>query len=66
VSPTTRGISSSQILDAEEGRFGPHLVTNPDRMEATLGEPAVLITDRKIWSLADLLPILEKPHQQVT
>ena len=41
-------------------------MTNPDRMEATLGEPAILITDRKIWALADLLPILEKPHQHVT
>jgi hypothetical protein len=35
-------------------------------MEATLGEPAILITDRKISALADLLPILENPHQQVT
>jgi len=35
-------------------------------MEAALREPAVLITDGKISSLADLLPILEKPHQQVT
>jgi hypothetical protein len=30
------------------------------------GEPAILITDRKISALTDLLPILEKPHQQVT
>ncbi len=65
MSPTTPGISSS-ILDAKEGRIGPHLVTNPDRMEATLGEPAILITDRKISSLASLAPILEESPQQVT
>jgi hypothetical protein len=65
VSPTTRGISRS-IFAAEEGRFGPHLVTNPDRMEATLGEPAILITERKISALADLVLILETPHQHVT
>jgi hypothetical protein len=35
-------------------------------MEATLAEPANLITDRRISVLADLLPILESPHQQVT
>jgi chaperonin GroEL len=46
-------------------RFGPYFVTNPDRMEATLGEPAILITDRKISALADLRPI-HPSHQQVT
>jgi hypothetical protein len=35
-------------------------------MEATLGEPAILITERKISARADLVLILEKPHQQVT
>jgi hypothetical protein len=48
------------------GRFGLHLVTNPDGMEATLGEPPILVTDRKISSLTDLPPIFEKPPQQVT
>ncbi len=41
-------------------------MTNPDRMEATLAEPAILITDRNISARADLVSILEKPHQQVT
>jgi hypothetical protein len=41
-------------------------VTNSDRTEATLGEPAILITDRTIAALADLLPILEKLRQHVT
>jgi len=31
------------------GRFGPSLVTNSDGMETTLGEPAILITDRKVY-----------------
>src|ERR1700738_2903842 len=40
------------------------MVTNPDRMEAGLEEPFVLVTDRKISAVQDLLPVLEKVVQQ--
>src|SRR5437588_8925664 len=40
------------------------MVTNPDRMEAVLEDPFVLITDRKISAVQDLLPVLEKVVQQ--
>src|SRR5450756_346458 len=40
------------------------MVTNPDRMEAVLEEPFVLITDRKISAIQDLLPVLERVVQQ--
>src|SRR5438309_1515869 len=40
-----------------------YMVTNPDRMEAVLDEPFVLITDRKISAISDLLPVLEKVVQ---
>ena len=65
MSPTTRGISSS-IPDAAEGAIRAAPRDQPGSDGATLGEPAILITDPKISARADLLPILEKPHQQVT
>jgi chaperonin GroEL len=40
------------------------MVTNPERMEAVLEEPLILISDRKISAIADLLPLLEKVVQQ--
>src|SRR5450756_597290 len=40
------------------------MVTNPDRMEAVLEDPYVLITDRKISAIQDLLPVLERVVQQ--
>ncbi len=40
------------------------MVTNPDRMEAVLEDPFILITDRKISAIQDLLPVLEKVVQQ--
>src|SRR6202022_1790380 len=46
------------------GYVSPYFVTNPDRMEAVLEEPFILITDRKISAVQDLLPVLEKVVQQ--
>src|SRR5256714_5169480 len=40
------------------------MVTNPDRMEGVLDEPYVLVTDRKISAIQDLLPVLERVVQQ--
>jgi chaperonin GroEL len=40
------------------------MVTNPDRMEAVLEDPFILVTDRKISAVQDLLPVLEKVVQQ--
>ena len=39
-------------------------MTNPDRMEAVLESPLILITDKKISAIADILPALEKVVQQ--
>src|SRR5207245_3254024 len=44
--------------------ISPYLVTNPERMEATLDNPYILITDRKISAVADILPILEQMTRQ--
>src|SRR5205085_5863087 len=46
------------------GYINPYMVTNPDRMEAVLEEPYILVTDRKISAIQDLLPVLEKVVQQ--
>src|SRR5689334_18607355 len=51
-------------MQFDRGYASPYMVTNPDRMEAVLEEPFILITDRKISSVQDLLPVLEKVVQQ--
>jgi len=51
-------------MQFDRGYISPYMVTNPDRMEAVLEEPYVLITDRKISSVQDLLPDLEMVVQQ--
>src|SRR5919109_1108183 len=50
-------------MQFDRGYIAAYMVTNPDRMEAVLDEPFVLITDRKITSIQDLLPVLEKVVQ---
>src|SRR5439155_20540726 len=52
-------------MQFDRGYLSPYFVTNPDRMEAALEEPFVLVTDRKITAVQDLLPVLEKVVQQV-
>jgi chaperonin GroEL len=51
-------------MQFDRGYVSPYMVTNPDRMEAVLEEPFILITDRKISAVQDLLPVLEKVVQQ--
>ena len=50
-------------MQFDRGYVAAYMVTNPDRMEAVLDEPYVLITDRKISAIQDLLPVLEKVVQ---
>ena len=50
-------------MQFDRGYISPYFVTNPDRMEAVLENPAVLITDKKISSIQELLPALEKAVQ---
>src|SRR6266581_2524533 len=51
-------------MQFDRGYVSPYMVTNPDRMEAVLEEPFILITDRKISAVQDLLPVLERVVQQ--
>lgn len=46
-------------MQFDRGYISPYFMTNPDKMEAVLDSPQILITDKKISSMKDLLPILE-------
>ena len=47
-------------MQIDRGYISPYFITNPDRMESVLEDPTVVITDKKISAVADLLPALEK------
>jgi chaperonin GroEL len=47
----------------DKGFISPYFVTDPERMEAVLEEPYVLLANQKISSVKDLLPVLEKVMQ---
>jgi chaperonin GroEL len=50
-------------MQFDRGYLSPYFVTDPERMEAVLDDPLILIHDKKISSMKDLLPILEKVAQ---
>ncbi|HIU82743.1 MAG TPA: chaperonin GroEL [Candidatus Faecicola pullistercoris] len=47
-------------MQFDRGYASPYMMTNPDKMEAELDNPAVLITDKKISNIQDLIPLLEQ------
>jgi chaperonin GroEL len=47
-------------MQFDRGYISPYFVTNAERMEAEIEDPYILITDKKISAVADLLPALEK------
>jgi chaperonin GroEL len=51
-------------MQFDRGYLSAYFVTNPDRMEAVLENPLILITDKKISTVQDMLPALEKAVQQ--
>lgn len=50
-------------LQFDKGYLSPYMVTDPDRMEASLTDPYILIANQKIAAINDLIPILEKVMQ---
>ena len=46
-------------MQFDRGYISPYFMTNGDKMEAELNSPAILVTDKKISTMKDLLPILE-------
>src|ERR1700694_4314660 len=63
----SRGIEDElKLVDGmqfDKGYISPYMVTDATRMEAVLEDPFILITDKKISAVADLLPVLEKVVQ---
>ena len=47
-------------MQFDRGYLSPYFVTNPDRMEAVLEEPYILINEKKISNMKDMLPLLEQ------
>jgi chaperonin GroEL len=47
-------------MNFDRGYISPYFVTNPERMEAVIEDPYILITDKKISAVNDIVPLLEK------
>ncbi|MBV8262658.1 MAG: chaperonin GroEL, partial [Candidatus Eremiobacteraeota bacterium] len=50
-------------MQFDKGYISPYMVTDSERMEAVLDNPYILVTERKISAIADILPLLEKVVQ---
>lgn len=50
-------------MQFDRGYISPYMATDPDKMEAVMHNPMVLITDRKINMIGDIMPVLEKVVQ---
>ncbi len=51
-------------MQIDKGYISAYFVTNPEKMEATIENPYILITDKKISAVQDILPVIEKMVQQ--
>ena len=47
-------------MEFDRGYISPYFITNPELMKTELDDPYILITDKKISAIAELLPVLEK------
>ena len=57
-------LSVVEGMQFDRGYISPYMVTDTDKMEAVMDDPYVLITDRKISAVADILPVLEQVVKQ--
>lgn len=59
------GVESEIVegMEFDKGYVSPYMVTNPDRMEAEYRDVAILLTDAKISSIKEIVPLLEKLAQ---
>lgn len=51
-------------MQVDQGYLSPYFVTDPEKMEAALDEPYLLITEQRISAVQDILPLLEQLAQQ--
>ena len=54
------GLDVVEGMQFDRGYISPYMVTDTDKMEAVVDDPFILITDKKISSIQDILPILEQ------
>ena len=47
-------------MQIDRGYISPYFITNADRMEAVIEDPHIIITDKKVSAVSDILPVLEK------
>jgi chaperonin GroEL len=57
---TKTDVETKDGMQFDKGYISPYMVTDSERMEAVLTDPFILITERKISAIADILPLLEK------
>ena len=57
LSDETEYVEGMQI---DRGYISPYFISNPDRMETVIEDPQIIITDKKISAVSDILPTLEK------
>lgn len=60
----TTNLKVVEGMQFDRGYISPYMVTDTDKMEAVMDDPYILITDRKISSIQDILPILEQVVKQ--
>ena len=54
------GLDVVEGMQFDRGYISPYMVTDTDKMEAVIDDPYILITDKKISSIQEILPLLEK------
>ena len=57
---TATSLEFVEGMQFDKGYISPYMVTDPERMEAVLEEPYILLYEKKISAAADIIPILEK------
>lgn len=60
---TDTEVKTVEGMQFDRGYLSPYFVTNPDKMEAELESPFILLYDKKVSSMKELLPILEQVSQ---
>ncbi|MBV8723492.1 MAG: chaperonin GroEL [Candidatus Eremiobacteraeota bacterium] len=56
-------VETKDGMQFDKGYISPYMVTDSERMESVLDDPFILVTERKISAIADILPLLEKVVQ---
>ena len=60
-SPTmSTTVDRTEGIEVQQGYISPYMINNPDRLEAVLEKPYILLTDYRITENSDLMPIMEK------